>query len=272
MLGYYDWLDEQARKQAERLMDPISRSAMIDLITQTNFMDDLARGNLVSAMDWPLVLWLFVGRDCHGDLYRIVPGPYGLIPDEHAGDLGDTLFCNVLGVNIDVQPEQPPCKRESTRSKRSTKSTESGDTDGQGFVFYQIGELEIRYTDDSHIENEDYDDAYWLQTGFHVVIRFGKTGDENGVYIVYDFHPEDDDGIRKRTTSETWGDLGRHEGHIALASIAVCFRQLSAKYEFNMTEVIPWPVELVRAKINQLGFIQRTTVSEETAMSFQQRR
>ena len=74
--GYYNnWVREQRRKQAERLVDPISRPALIDMFNRKDFRDDLDRGNLVNVMHWPYVPWLFVGRDEHGDLYRIVPRP-----------------------------------------------------------------------------------------------------------------------------------------------------------------------------------------------------
>jgi hypothetical protein len=99
--------------------------------------------------------------------------------------------------------------RKANFSEASTKLNESDDSETGGFVFHQIGILE--FWGDEAEDFRCYEDAargFWLPTELCAVIRFGRTGTANGVYIIYDFYPTDDFGERGlETDGDNWGQL-----------------------------------------------------------------
>jgi len=98
----------------------------------------------VSAVEQIIVPLLPVGER-NDKVYRIIPGVYGLHPDQPRPKTGHNLISdNVLGVNINVQPRQPARTRKGNFLEMRTKLNEPDDPETDGFVFHQIGALEVR--------------------------------------------------------------------------------------------------------------------------------
>lgn len=233
-----------------------------------NFNNVTSRGKLVNAIQRTIVPWIPVGSDRNGEIYRIVPGAYGLRPDElePKTEVGRELVSlNVLGVNTNVQPKIPVGRRQADLSEESSKSNESDDMDTGGFVFHQLGSLE--YWGDEAENLTSYEDAangVWLPTLFRVVVRFGTSGAANGIYIIYDFYPEDEDGSRgQKTENECWGQLPEDKSgqRVSIARIANKITDLGFGRTFDMTEVFNYPVELVRTVSTKEGALIRATVA-----------
>jgi hypothetical protein len=82
-MAYYDWSDAIADKWLnEREMANISPEELTEMLATMNSNSDIARGELVNVLERSVVLWLPVGRDRAGTIYRIVPGARGLLPGQ----------------------------------------------------------------------------------------------------------------------------------------------------------------------------------------------
>ena len=84
-----------------------------------------------------------------------------------------------------------------------------------------------------------------MPTGFCVVIRFGRSGTANGVYLIYDFYPRDEfgDGERDlRTDSDNWGQLpGDRSGQqFSIAKIADEITELRFGRTFELRDVLDY--------------------------------
>jgi hypothetical protein len=244
--AYSTWLSKRAdERMAAFFSTPIPREDLKEMIATINFNNATSRGKLVNAIQQSIVPWIPVGSDRNGEIYRIVPGAYGLLPDqlEPKTESGRELVSmNVLGVNTNVQPKIPVGRRQAKLSEESSKSNESDDMETGGFVFHQLGALE--YWGDEAENLTSYEDAAngeWLPTLFRVVVRFGRNGAANGIYIVYDFYPEDENGSSRypKTDSEYWGQLpGDKSGEqYSIARIADKITDLRFGRTFDMTEV-----------------------------------
>ncbi|KAH0562966.1 hypothetical protein GP486_002467 [Trichoglossum hirsutum] len=145
----------------------------------------------------------------------------------------------------------PRRSRKANFSEESTKSNESDDYEYVGFVFHQIGDLE--YWADNPEDLRSYKDAAegtWYPTHFYAVIRFGRNGAANGVYVMYDFYPEDEYlEERRKIDDNDWGYLPRAltDQQIAFAKIADKITDLRLGRTFDFAEALDYPVELVRA-------------------------
>ncbi|KAI9776287.1 MAG: hypothetical protein M1839_000446 [Geoglossum umbratile] len=235
-MAYYDWSAKMADNEMEQEMTPISPEDLKTMIATMNYNSDIARGKLVTAVERRVVPWLPVGSYQNGGIYRIVPGAHGLQPDQPDPKTDRWLISmNVLGVNTNA----------------STKSNESDDSEIAGFIFHQIGTLE--YWGDKVENFRSFEDAArgpWLPTGFRVVVRFGRNGAANGIYIIYDFYPKDEGGERGlKVTGDYWGRLpkDRSNQQFSIAKIADTVMELRFGRTFTFMEVLDYPVELVRA-------------------------
>ncbi|KAH0538689.1 hypothetical protein FGG08_004764 [Glutinoglossum americanum] len=266
-MAFYDWSDAIADKRLnEREMTNISPEELTEVLVTMNFNSDIARGKLVNVLERSVVPWLPVGRDRAGTIYRIVPGAYGLLPDQQDPKTDRELVSmNVLGVNTNVQPTIPFRSRKANFSEESTRSNESDDFDYAGFVFHQIGNLEYWADDPDDLRNyEDAANGTWSSTQFHAVMRFGRDGAANGVYVIYDFYPEDEYlEERRKTVRKDWGylpsDLSNQR--ITLAKIANQITDLRFGRTFDFAEALDYPVELVRAVKTPWDTIIRATVA-----------
>jgi hypothetical protein len=147
----------------------------------------------------------------------------------------------------------------------STKFNESDDSETAGFVFHQIGCLEYWGDKDENFRSlEDADRGLWLSTGFYVVVRFGRNGAANGIYIIYDFYHTDEYGQGGlRMTGDHWGYLpkSRSNQQFSIAKLADTIMELRFGRTFTLTEVLDYPVELVVAMKTSEGAIVRATIA-----------
>jgi hypothetical protein len=103
-----------------------------------------------------------------------------------------------------------------------------------------------------------------LPTGFRVVVRFGRNGAANGIYLIYDFYPEDECGERGlKVTGDYWGRLpeDRSNQQFSMAKLADTIMELRFGHTFTLTEVLDYPVELVRAVKTPEDAIIRVTIA-----------
>ena len=266
-LEYYRWSKKRANEEsAEFLYTPTSREDFKEMVAKMNYNSTTDRGKLVSAVERVVVPWLPVGER-NGKAYRIFPGVYGLQSDQSMPKTNRELIsANVLGVNTNVQPSKPARTRKGNLSEMSTRSNESDDPGTGGFVFHQIGTLEVWGDERHNLQSfEDAGRGPWLPTGFCVVMRFTKSGTANGLYLIYDFYPQDDlDNREKRTEDNNWGCLpgdGTNE-QFSLARFADQITELRFGRTFCLTEVLDYPIELVRAVKTPDDTIIRATVAE----------
>ncbi|KAI9764144.1 MAG: hypothetical protein M1839_006043 [Geoglossum umbratile] len=266
-MAYFAWSSARANKRLEeREMTNISPEELTEMLTTMNFNHDIARGKLVNTLERSVVPWLPVGRDRAGAIYRIVPGAYGLLPDQQDPETDRELVSmNVLGINTNVQPKIPSRSRKANFSEQSTRSNESDDSDYAGFVFHQIGNLE--FWGDNPDDLRSYEDAAngkWFPTHFHAVIRFGRNGAANGVYVIYDFYPENEYlEERQKIDHDNWGYLPSDvtDDQITFAKIADKITDLRFGRTFDFAEALDYPVELVRAVKTPENAIIRVTVA-----------
>ncbi|KAF3483804.1 uncharacterized protein GIQ15_03128 [Arthroderma uncinatum] len=241
---------------------------LIELIDNMSYNSHEERCELLRIIDSPVVPWIHVGKDKYGSHYRISPQSDTLYPDKEFSPPGgnEPLPTSVLGVNLNVQPRNPPCRRRGHYAEESNMSNESDDTSDTGFVFHQIGILE-EWVGDSGIpkSKENISQGPWFPTGFGVVVKFGRNGLADGIYIIYNFLPVDDctyERAKCRSDHPTWGYLGRRSDKFAVAKIANQMSSLGFNRPLSLDQVVDHPVELVNAVHDSAGFIIRTTVAD----------
>jgi len=107
----------------------------------------------------------------------------------------------------------------------------------------------------------------WLPTRFCVVVRFGSTGQSQGIYIIYDVFPENVEGDQVQIESgDTWGRLVPDTPlQFSSAKTGATLRELqpgSTGFKaLTLTEIIHHPVEIVRAARSSNGSIVRVTAA-----------
>lgn len=266
--AFLDWVSQRADKEQMILLTSPSRAELINMIDTMNYNDKLQRAELVSSVHKNIVPWIPAGTDVEGDIYRIVPQPYGLLADQQFPQTDRKIISpNVLGVNINVQPRQPSHRRIANYSEESTQSNESDDSTGTGFVFHQMGMLEIwsGETDEPKTEN-NVAGGPWSPADFGVVMRIDRSGAPAGVYIIYDFYPTDPSTGKRpseRRNIGHWGQLGDLPGRIAIAKIADTASELKFDRTFSPTVIADYPVELVRAVVGWGNSIMRVTFMDD---------
>src|SRR5579862_7014159 len=172
---------------------------------------------------------------------------------------------NVLSINTNVQPAIPFRSCKANFSKESTKSNESDNSDSAGFVFHQIGNLEYWGGNPDNLRTyEDAANGTWFPTRFHAVMRFGRNGAANGVYVIYDFYPEDEYlQERRKLDDPDWGHLPSDllDQPISIAKIANKITDLRFGRTFDFVGPLDYPVELVRAMKTPKDTIIQVTVA-----------
>jgi hypothetical protein len=263
--GYRSYV-RSVRARPERMVldmwTPVSREYLLETIKHINFNNSLDRAKLRDAISRDSVPWVPVGR-IDGKIYRFTPAPETLLPDELEPKVQNQLMpLSVLGVNTNVQPLKPVHRRKANLSEESTVSNESDDPGIGGFVFHQLGILEVWCDEPEKLQNyDDADDGPWQPAEFCVVNRFGTNGVPDGIYIVCDFYPEDDiTGERYPKSEEFWGYLGDRQ--LSVAKIADRITDLGFNKTLRLTEVVDYPVEVVRTIMTSRGTIIRATIAE----------
>ncbi|MCJ1352960.1 MAG: hypothetical protein MMC33_002944, partial [Icmadophila ericetorum] len=161
-------------------------------------------------LERPTVSRIPIGSEENGEIYRIVPGAFEPVsePTKLTTDR-KVVSGDVLGINLNVHPQIPSTRREGNLSEQSAISNDSIDSDGTGFVFHQLGAVEVWANDPSALKsNEDAGSGPWLSTAFIAVVKFKKSGIADGSYLVYNFYPRNYQRERYgRRESEQWGYL-----------------------------------------------------------------
>ncbi|KAL1967812.1 hypothetical protein VTN77DRAFT_2501 [Rasamsonia byssochlamydoides] len=247
--GWYIWTNVREEQQRFEIAVPIPREDLIDVIDHVNYNNDVDRARLVTAIRRNVVPWIPVGRDANGDIYRLVPNPRALLPDllEPKVQNNKLVSLSVLGVNTNVQPQKPRHRREDNLPEESTIANKSYESVGGGLSSTSSGS--------------------WRYGGFCAVVRFGTNGLPSGIYLVYDFYPEDDiTGNRyPKTDRSDWGYLGERYEQFSVARIAGRIADLEFGRTLTFTEKIDYPVEIVRAVKTCRGTIIRATVADAEA-------
>lgn len=283
LMAYFAWLQKRLDRGEKERNTSISQSDLIHMISTIDYTNEDQRDTLLSVIDKRAVPRCPIGTDMNGVRYRLVPEAYGLQPDRESPPVNcKILDSSVLGVNTNVQPLQPPqppqtCDPNEPDPRHrlglpevSSDLNEFGDWKSGGFVFHQLGALELWFdlgesSKDSNFANK----GSWQPTSFFVVVRFSCSGDPEGIYIIYNFYPEDDlDGNRDRKIDGyDWGYLSDWELkagiQFSMARIADNIGELGYEHKLNFTEVCDYPVEIVPALQTQLGTIVRATVARD---------
>jgi hypothetical protein len=92
-------------------------------------------------------------------------------------------------------------------------------------------------------------------------MRFGRTGAANGVYIIYDFYPKEDNPEREMRIEDEYSGYLSGDQRFFLAKIADDINELNFRYTFDLREMVDHPVQLVRAVKTADGSIIRATTA-----------
>ncbi|OIW23324.1 hypothetical protein CONLIGDRAFT_637746 [Coniochaeta ligniaria NRRL 30616] len=277
-LAYGTWLNNNHDHSPR----PLSASEFCSVVDNKHLVQWTSLGEFVrSTLFHGGKLSVPVGSDSEY-AYRLVPGPHGLVPHDRnlspwsQGYAREPLLEHeLLGVNLSVQPREPPLPANRRRTNMSEESTRSGQSDDEnnplapGFIFFQLGELQYVFHD---LEDADLlgapaqailareNDYSWESTGFYLVARLGTTGKMAGVYAVHDMFPVHQyTGRREQRRGDNWGVLPRGEqeerrdriagiGQFSIARIGDSLGQLGYDRPLTLTERVDHPVELVRVK------------------------
>ncbi|KAH0533663.1 hypothetical protein FGG08_007605 [Glutinoglossum americanum] len=275
-MAYFNW--SKKRREDEMMQPslvpqedvkeniPALQEQLKTMIATTNYNSSTDRGKLAGALNRMIAPWLPVGRDRNGSIYRVVPGAYEMWPDRPDPETDrEVLGKNVLGVNTNVQPEIPVHSRKAEFSESTKPGEESGDPEVGGFIFHQIGTLEHWGGWRRELSCQDIKNGPWDPTEFYVVVRFGRNGAANGIYIIYNFYPEDEFGgyVRgQKISDEYWGYLRWGDQQFSIAKIADDITELEFSHTLSLAETVDYPVEIVRAVETSGGAIVRATVAQ----------
>ncbi|KAI9781162.1 MAG: hypothetical protein M1839_006270 [Geoglossum umbratile] len=255
-IAYYRWSGRRADERLyARQMTNISPEELTEMLATMNYNNEIARGKLVNVLERSVVPWLPVGSDRAGGIYRIVPGAHGLLPDQQDPKTNRELVSmNVLGINTNVQPAMP------FRSLPNLTSLMTRTLQASYFTRSEIlstGVVILR-------TYEDAANGTWFPTRFHAVMRFERNGAANGVFVIYDFYPEDEYlQERRKLDDRDWGYLpsGLSDQPISIAKIANKITDLRFGRTFDFVGPLDYPVELVRAMKTPEDTIIRVTVA-----------
>jgi hypothetical protein len=196
--------------------------------------------------------WLPIGTDPTSTiLYRLLVGPYGLEPqNEYPWHIDREIlpYCFLginycfLGIDEDIQlgqPAEPLSRRKANLSEESIGSAVSDDNT-PGFVFLQLGTLEyLRVTPDGDTPMHRLNKADWEDTGFALVVRLNAGGYADGIYVVADMLPHDEE-------ETDWGIPPHPKGaQFSCARVATRLGDLGFHTVLELTEIIDHPFKLV---------------------------
>ncbi|OIW24322.1 hypothetical protein CONLIGDRAFT_108622 [Coniochaeta ligniaria NRRL 30616] len=267
--AFRDYSHQRSRSNLTKVLTPaITADELVQTIDTDRLLSPSTYTSLVRKLMHPTLPWIPMGCNLEQTLlYRVVPDPFGLRPHDTTPPATDhqVLPLCFLGVNETVQPRQPslPLARRMTNlSERSTMSAES-DNDQPGFAFFQIGKLEWldSYTD-SDTELDELNEADWVDSGFCVVARLGLTGYTDGIFVVADMFPMNEETAeREQITGPNWG-IPPHSKDLqfSCARVGSRLRDMGAAKALVWADMIEHPVELVWLKIMGDGRAMRAMV------------
>ncbi|KAL6891148.1 hypothetical protein HDV57DRAFT_513601 [Trichoderma longibrachiatum] len=250
----------------------LTSARFVEMADSISFINEAERKELLPGLEWALRPWIPLGHD-KTTLYRLLPAIHNLTPQQSGKfpstdhEILDTAF---LGVNTTVQPREPslPLNRRALNlSEQSTQSAESDDIEAPGFVFHELGVLESLECDAADQMPTTFEQGVdcegdWEPTGFCVVARLGHTGHMDGVYIIYNMNPLQENSLeRKQVTHAAWGIPPSSPGEqFSCARIGSSLRDFCFGHQLVWTEQVRHPVELVWAVRSPMGGAMRVTV------------
>ncbi|KAI9856116.1 MAG: hypothetical protein M1813_009234 [Trichoglossum hirsutum] len=180
---FYNWLKRDEGK--DRFGALVSLEALKDAISNTTPNDMDSRKRLWDLLALRPVPCFPAGKDSRGNIYRISPDGGRLRPDDETYP-DDCIGYGILGITFSP---------EGSSSKDGDDCRGSADTQREGFVFHEIGTLELwcgdpeKFKDDDSDDPEKYDGGrgWWEPTSYCVVMKFDESGVSSGFYVVFDF-------------------------------------------------------------------------------------
>jgi hypothetical protein len=263
------WASAKITESTVRSLTPVDRNNVINKVDSMDYRNDDAQTELVDWLERDAKPWIPIGKD-QTRHYRLVPGAYCLIAHNDDYNTPHEMLCdNVLGVNTNVIPGKSAPDRDQQRDLLALSTASNGTHNSEsGFVFHQLGTLE-RFAGDRNQTTSmaKLGRGTWMSTGFCVVVRFGSTGQSQGIYIIYDMFPENAEGDRVQIESgNDWGRLVPDAPpQFSCAKIGTTLRELqpgSTGFKtLTLTEMIHHPVEIVRAVMSPNGSIVGVTAA-----------
>ncbi|KAH6665729.1 hypothetical protein B0J14DRAFT_605739, partial [Halenospora varia] len=218
---FYQWRVDAVRPGGPE--PPLSTREILTKLQSTNLRNPSQREAMELAINSGFeAAYLPLGVDAPGNHYRVWLRTNALVVNPTKTDITRTLLPpSILGVNTDCVVSRTTNHRKET-SEESNVSNETDDTSTGGFVCFQIGQVESRAgrrADEANYESEE-----WSYTGFGLVMRFSSNGDSEGLYLLYDFWPEDlvagNFARDRRISDASWGKLPGFELQFSCAKIA----------------------------------------------------
>ncbi|KAF1948394.1 hypothetical protein CC80DRAFT_541020 [Byssothecium circinans] len=232
---YFSWLVKQNKPQPKQ---PIpSAEDYIVTIKSTNFKKNGDIAHLTQLLDLPAAPYIALGTSKRIP-YRLLPNAHELVADKDPNfnkPGGSALLPDTfLGVNFN---DAGPASEDKDESSGKDSVMPSPDRDEDGFVFYQLGQLECwpcywgPLTEDDKLKR-------WKDTGFAVGVKVSRSGIPGNIYIFFNFNPMDDtEGSRYKLEDVDGGSLTGHRGCIALARIAEDITHLGHGTELMFADV-----------------------------------
>ena len=254
-IAYYKWAQATVLQRSTKHPPAMPAQELIQLITSSNFNNESHREAVAQAVQpvkWGSVLP--VGMEANGETYRALRRTDALTTQSTAPINRELLPPYILGVNTDLPSHPSNPTHEQENSGESAISNETDDSRIGGFTFFQLGQLERFCGTD--VSDPDQRHA-WEYTGFGIVVRLTPSGRAEGVYIIFDFYPEDpemSDMSRKIRSSDSviWGWLPNSEieaVQFSCAMIADRITDLSQDYKLKFSHLERHQVEIVRAAL-----------------------
>ena len=237
------------------LQPPLPQKLLLDLLERTDYNNPAVHFDVA----WKLSISrepIPVGKDENGDFYRIIPDPSALLADVQDPVTNHELVRQeFLGVDFNAQPpgrDHRQTARLPEKSAFSNNNKKNNDSSKDGFVFFQLGRVEVLFVEEEDEEVESLEDAWegdWMDTRFCAALRITNDGAADGVYLFYDFYcPDDMTGYRfPKRLGEFWGYLGEGTRQFSCARIANRLSDLKLFDPLLLTEVFDRPLELSRA-------------------------
>ncbi|KAL8925505.1 MAG: hypothetical protein Q9208_003396 [Pyrenodesmia sp. 3 TL-2023] len=185
------------------------------------------------------------------------------------------MLDNILGINPNVEPTcEAPMTSESAprRTRRSefnysySEDIVKAEPDPTSLfrIMFQVGALRVYQGKCTDVKDMIEDEDHWWDTGFNLVLDI-TTGRARGVWIVYNFWPQNDEGDHFRIEDEDhWGLLRGHDreedDQVSVAKIADDLAELGPDFEFELRHRLGHEPELVDVVRNEAGDLVRQTV------------
>ena len=197
------------------------------VVTQAHFLRTVQGCNFRDEQAWDQIHYLY-GQDAQplinlgtsrGHAYVFSPSGSRLLPTEPWRDtpadvVGEFLPESFVGVNRGVEPAAHGDRARSGRNLpvRSVRTPASDDTAEEGTVFFQIGELLYAEDTENRAQEEGarpefgWKEKKWEYAYFMVCVDVSD-GRARGVWLLFDFTPQDEDGNREPWADNRWGLL-----------------------------------------------------------------